>query len=255
VRGFSTVQYSTVVEMNLKREKRGSNIYLSILNRNWYCYQYNFSKHFLENKTKTLFRWNYEHQQGITQSPHLFLRQDESRPNGSSCHLNDEFVRDGFEESGLVVLGPDDVSRSWSDGLSLKVRDGGAFLLALASGGIVTLHTVQEILTTAGMSNVFCSDADLLLFDPVPDRFGDDDAERAVCHVKHAPSATMVVFVGHTGMNGSIGLNVDDISDLVDLQQRGDRRHSILAEWASEHVTSASAVSLGIRHLSYLITN
>ena len=55
-----------------------------------------FSKYFLatlESKTKTLFRWNYEHQQDTTQSPHLFLRQDETRPNGSSCHLNDEFLQ------------------------------------------------------------------------------------------------------------------------------------------------------------------
>ena len=50
-------------------------------------------------------------------------------------------------------------------------------------------------------------------------------------------------------MDGSISLDVDDVSDLVDLEERGNCRHSILAERAPEHVTSASAVSLGIRHL------
>ena len=49
-----------------------------------------------------------------------------------------------------------------------------------------------------GMSDVFCSDADLLLFDPVSYWLGDDDAERAVSHVENASSTTVVVLVGHT---------------------------------------------------------
>jgi len=158
--------------------------------------------------------------------------------------LNDEFVRDGLEERGFVVLGPDYVGGSGADRLSLEVRDGGAVLLALASGGVVAFHAVQEILTTAGMSDVFCSDADLLLFDPVSYWLGDDDAERAVSHVENASSTTVVVLVGHTGMNGSVGLDIDDIADLVDLEESGDRRHSILTEWTPEHVTSTAAISL-----------
>jgi len=84
-------------------------------------------------------------------------------------HLNDEFVRNGFEESGFVVLGPDDVGRSGSNGLSLQVGDCSPVLLALTTGSVVTLHTVQEILATAGMSDVFGSDADFLLLDSVSD--------------------------------------------------------------------------------------
>ena len=54
-------------------------------------------------------------------------------------------------------------------------------------------------------------------------------------------------------MDGSISLDVDDISDLVDLQQGGHGGHSILAEWTSEHVTRAAAITLGIRHLCFLV--
>ena len=46
------------------------------------------------------------------------------------------------------------MSGSRADGLSLEVRDGGAVLLALASGGVVTLHAVQEILTAAGVTHL-----------------------------------------------------------------------------------------------------
>ena len=45
---------------------------------------------------------------------------------------------------------------------------------------------------------MFGSDADFLLFDPVSDWLGHDDAQRAVRHVENAPSTTVVVLVGHT---------------------------------------------------------
>jgi len=169
--------------------------------------------------------------------------------SSSHSHLDDKLVRDGFEERGLVVLGPDDVSGSRSDGLSLEVRDGGAVLLALASGGVVALHAVQEILTAAGVTHMLSADANFLLFDAVAHGLGDDDAQRSVGHVENASSASVVVFVGHPRVHGSVGFDVDDISDLVDLQQGRDGRHSIFAEWTPEHVTRASAISLGIRHL------
>jgi len=142
------------------------------------------------------------------------------------------------------------VSGSRSHRLSLEVGYGGAVLLALASGGVITLHAVQEILTTAGVTHVLSADANLLLFDAVAHRLGDDDAQGSVGNVENASSTTVVVLVGHAGVNGSIGFNVDDIADFVHLQKGRDGGHSILAEWAPEHVTSAAAVSLGIRHLS-----
>ena len=46
------------------------------------------------------------------------------------------------------------MSGSRSHRLSLEVGYGGAVLLALASGGVVTLHAVQEILTTAGVTHL-----------------------------------------------------------------------------------------------------
>ena len=48
-----------------------------------------------------------------------------------------------------------------------------------------------------GMPDVFGSDANLLLLDPVPDGFRDDDAQRSVRHVEHAARTTVVVLVGH----------------------------------------------------------
>jgi len=162
--------------------------------------------------------------------------------------LNDEFIRNGFEEGGLVVLGPDDVGGSGADGLPLEVGHGGSVLLALASGRVVPLHAVQEILSAAGMPDVFGSDANLFLLDPVPHGFRDDNAQRSVRHVEHAARAPVVVLVGHTGVDGSVGFDVDDVADLVDLKQRRHGRHSVLAERTAEHVPGSAPISLGIRH-------
>jgi len=140
------------------------------------------------------------------------------------------------------------VGGSGADGLALEVGHGGAVLLALASGGVVALHAVQEILTAAGMPDVFGSDANLLLLDPVPDGFRDDDAQRSVRHVEHAARTPVVVLVGHAGVDGSVGFDVDDVADLVDLEQRRHGRHSVLAEGTAEHVPGSASVSLGIRH-------
>jgi len=141
---------------------------------------------------------------------------------------------------------------SWpgADGLSLEIGDGGTVLLALPSRRVVTFHAVQEVLTTARVSHMFRADANLLLFNAVAHWLSDDDAQRTVCYVKDATCSAVVVLVRHTSVDGSIGFDVDDVPNLVDLQERCDGGHSILAEWAPEHVTSAAAVSLGIRHLS-----
>jgi len=171
-----------------------------------------------------------------------------SAPANRLVRLNDEFVRNGFEEGGLVVLGPDDVGGSGADGLPLEVGHGGSVLLALASGRVVALHAVQEILSAAGMPDVFGSDANLFLLDPVPHGFRDDDAQGSVRHVEHAARAPVVVLVGHTGVDGSVGFDVDDVADLVDLKQRRHGRHSVLAERTAEHVPGSAPISLGIRH-------
>ena len=59
------------------------------------------------------------------------------------------YVWDRFEEGGFVVLGPDNMGWPGTDRLSLEVRNSSAVLFALATSRIVTLHAVQEILTTA----------------------------------------------------------------------------------------------------------
>ena len=74
--------------------------------------------------------------------------------HNTSSFLNDKLVWNGFEKRRFVVLRSDDVSGFGSHRLSLQVGHFRAVLLALASRGVVTLHAVQEILTTAGVTHL-----------------------------------------------------------------------------------------------------
>jgi hypothetical protein len=58
----------------------------------------------------------------------------------------------------------------------------------------------------------------------------------------------MVELVGHTLLDGSVGLDVNDITDLVDLEVSGKRDSTMVAELAREHVACASTNTVRVRH-------
>ena len=51
----------------------------------------------------------------------------------------------------------------------------------------------------------------------------------------------MVELVGHTTVDGTVGLDVNNVSDLVGLQVGGDRDGTLLTEVAGEKVPGAGA--------------
>jgi hypothetical protein len=53
----------------------------------------------------------------------------------------------------------------------------------------------------------------------------------------------MVVLVGHTLLLGTVGFDVDNVPDPVDLQERRKFDLSSLLETSLEHVASATAVT------------
>ena len=50
----------------------------------------------------------------------------------------------------------------------------------------------------------------------------------------------VVELVGHTLLDSSIGLDINDITNLVGLQVSGERDGTMLSELTREHVTSTS---------------
>lgn len=50
----------------------------------------------------------------------------------------------------------------------------------------------------------------------------------------------VVELVGHTLLDGSVSLDINDISNLVGLQVSGERDRTMLSELTREHVTGTS---------------
>lgn len=68
-------------------------------------------------------------------------------------------------------------------------------------------------------------------------------------HIEDAASLSVVVLVGHALLEGTIALDVNNITLLVHLEEGGEVLNSVLLEFASEEVAGAAAVTFGIDHL------
>ena len=59
----------------------------------------------------------------------------------------------------------------------------------------------------------------------------------------------MVVFVGHTFLDGTVGFNVYDITNLVGLHVGGQGNGTMLLEVTLESVTSTRSVTMRFTHV------
>ena len=69
-----------------------------------------------------------------------------------------------------------------------------------------------------------------------------------LCDVENSTSLAMVVFERQTLLEGSIALDINNISFLVDFQEGGQRFNTMLSEFLREQVTCAAAITLGVDH-------
>jgi hypothetical protein len=145
----------------------------------------------------------------------------------------------GLRHVGLSV---NHVGASGLGGLSLQLH-----LLALGLGlllqGGVGLDSVQELLATGRVLDVLDSQVDSLLDVSVADNLVDDDANGRLGDVVHDTGLTVVVFVGHTLLDGTVGLDVDNVADTVGLQVGGEGNGTMLLEVTLEGVASTGSVT------------
>lgn len=165
-------------------------------------------------------------------------------------NLCDELVGDGRQHDGRGGL-LDDLSGPGLGRDALQV-DPLALSLGLLQDLLVLLDTAQEVLTALGVADVLNTDVDALGDDAVLDALVHDHSQGMGGHVEDAASLSVVRLVGHALLDGTVSLNVHDVSDLVDLHVGGQRDHSTLPELAREHVSGSATVSLGVRHLCRL---
>ena len=85
--------------------------------------------------------------------------------------------------------------------------------------------------------------------DSVSDLLIDDDTNGSVVNVKDTAGASMIIFVGHASMDGTIDNNVDDITDLVGGEGPRDVDRSLLFESFLELMPSSTPCSIAMSHL------
>jgi len=65
----------------------------------------------------------------------------------------------------------------------------------------------------------------------------------------------VVELVGHTLVDSTVGLDVNNVADLVGLQVGGKLDgHTMLPEVTGEHVAGASADTIGVRHFESILS-
>merc|ERR1712180_199481 len=80
---------------------------------------------------------------------------------------------------------------------------------------LVFFHTPQEIISAFGMLDMFNSEVDSLGNNSVSKLLVNDNSNCSSGHVEYSSSFAMVVFVWHSFVNGSISLDINNITNLV----------------------------------------
>ncbi|EEQ41247.1 conserved hypothetical protein [Clavispora lusitaniae ATCC 42720] len=158
------------------------------------------------------------------------------------AHLNESFVSNRSQSLWNIALGGDKLSWSWSSWLSLQ-RDLFTLGLGFLLQGSVGLDSVQELLTTSRVLDVLDSQVDLLLDVSVTNNLVDDDTDSRLSDVENDTGLTLVVLVRHTLLDRTVGLDVDNVPNFVDLQVRRQWNCPVLLEVTLEHVTSTRSVT------------
>lgn len=83
----------------------------------------------------------------------------------------------------------------------------------------------------------------------LPDALVDDDSNGVLGHVEHTAGTSVVHLMGHTLLEGTVGLDVNDVSSAVAAVIGGEMLYTVLAEVTREHVARSAPNTLGVNHL------
>lgn len=81
------------------------------------------------------------------------------------------------------------------------------------------------------------------------DLFVYNDANSMLCHIENPTSLSVVELEWHALLEGTISLNVHNVSLLVYLQESRQGFNTMLLEFLGEQVASSTAITFRVNHL------
>ena len=141
------------------------------------------------------------------------------------------------------------MSSSGSYGESLAWSSLLARCLGLSLPDLVGVNSVKEILPALGVLDVLDTDVDSLGEDLATDTLVDHDNHGSLGHVEHTPGLAVVGLVWHTLLEGTTALDINNVTNLVELEVSGQMLNTLLLVGSREHVPGATTVSCRVCHL------
>lgn len=112
----------------------------------------------------------------------------------------------------------------------------------------ILLDTAQEVVAGSRGADVLDADVQALLEVAVVDLLIDDNTDGGLGDVVDDTSLAVVDLEGHTLLDGTVDLDIDNITDAVLAQVRGHSQRTLLAEVAAEGIAGARSLSVGVTH-------
>merc|ERR1711928_89002 len=131
--------------------------------------------------------------------------------------LDDKFICNRFNQLRTIVLCGHKMAfpRSCRVSLAVQFHTTG---LGFSFLPLVFFHTSQEIISAFGMFDMFNSEVNSFWDDSVSKLLVNNNSNSSSGYVEDSSSLAMVVFVRHSFVNGSISLDINDITNLVGFQ-------------------------------------
>ena len=155
--------------------------------------------------------------------------------------------RNGRDGDRGVSAGGDKVALAGlrREALQLHLLAGG---LGVGQGNSVVLDALQQVLTALAGNNMLDADVHALLNEAGANLLVDDDAQGALGDVEDDAGLSVVELVRHALLDGTVGLDVHIVADLVDVHVGAGTDHTVLAELAGKGITSARTITMRVSH-------
>jgi len=113
------------------------------------------------------------------------------------------------------------------------------------------LNAGEEGVSALGSLDVLNAHMDSLVDVSVSDLLEDFDSDGTAGNVPDTSGSTVVELEGHTLVDVGIGLNVNNITDLVGGEEDAALKRSVVTELSLEEISCSSAKTVRVWHVYY----